>query len=198
MRNLLVNILLLIFICLCWPSLVAQLIKNLPAMREAWVWSLGWEDLLEEGMASHSSILAWRISVDRGAWWAIVHGVAQSRTQLSDYAHLSLSCLICSSRVLNVPVLLDCPICWCITVTVFWFFFLCYWLIFYLISYFVYLDPLFFPLMRLTIGILILFFFKLLVSLIFSIIFFVSFIYFFSGLYHFLPSADFGVCSFFF
>ena len=40
---------------------------------------LGWEDPLEEGMAIHSSILAWRIPMDRGAWWATVHGVAQSQ-----------------------------------------------------------------------------------------------------------------------
>ena len=44
-----------------WASLVAQLIKNLPAMRETWVRSLGWEDPLEKGKATHSSILAWRI-----------------------------------------------------------------------------------------------------------------------------------------
>ena len=42
-------------------SLVAQLVKNLPAMQETWVQSLGWEDLLEKGMAIHSSFLAWRI-----------------------------------------------------------------------------------------------------------------------------------------
>ena len=42
-------------------SLVAQLIKNPPAMRETWVWSLGWEDSLEKGKATHSSILVWRI-----------------------------------------------------------------------------------------------------------------------------------------
>ena len=42
-------------------SLVAQLVKNPPAMREAWVRSLGWEDPLEKGKATHSSILAWRI-----------------------------------------------------------------------------------------------------------------------------------------
>ena len=45
----------------CWASLVAQLVKNLPAIREAWVRSLGWEDPLEKGKATHSSILAWRI-----------------------------------------------------------------------------------------------------------------------------------------
>ena len=44
-----------------WAFLVAQLVKNLPAMWETWVWSLGWEDLLEERMATHSSVLAWRI-----------------------------------------------------------------------------------------------------------------------------------------
>ena len=44
-----------------WPSLVAQLVKNPPAMRETWVQSLGWEDPLEKGKATHFSILAWRI-----------------------------------------------------------------------------------------------------------------------------------------
>ena len=44
-----------------WASLVAQLVKNPPAMWEIWIWSLGWEDLLEKGKATHSSILAWRI-----------------------------------------------------------------------------------------------------------------------------------------
>ena len=43
-----------------WASLVAQVVKNLPTMRETWVQSLGWDDLLEKGMATHSSILAWR------------------------------------------------------------------------------------------------------------------------------------------
>ena len=44
-----------------WASLVAQLVKNPPAMRETWVRSLGWEDPLEKGKATHSSILAWRV-----------------------------------------------------------------------------------------------------------------------------------------
>ena len=44
-----------------WASLVAQLVKNLPTMRETWVPSLGWEDSLKKGKATHSSILAWRI-----------------------------------------------------------------------------------------------------------------------------------------
>ena len=59
-------------------SLVAQMVKNVPARWETWVWSLGWEDPLEEGMATHSSIIAWRIPMDRGAWWATVHEVAKS------------------------------------------------------------------------------------------------------------------------
>ena len=67
-----------------WASLVAQMVKNLPAMQEIRVQSLGWEDLLKEGMATHSSILAWRIPMDRGAWWAAVHGVAKSQTGLSN------------------------------------------------------------------------------------------------------------------
>ena len=50
-----------------WASLVAQLVKNPPTMQKTWVQSLGWEDPLEEGMATHSSILAWRIPMDRGA-----------------------------------------------------------------------------------------------------------------------------------
>ena len=50
-----------------WASLVAQLVKNLPAMWEIWIRSLSWEDPLEEGMATHSGILAWRIPIDRGA-----------------------------------------------------------------------------------------------------------------------------------
>ena len=67
-----------------WVSPVAQTVKNLPAMWETWVQSLGWEDPLEEGMATYSSILAWRIPMDRGAWQAIVYRVTKSRTQLSD------------------------------------------------------------------------------------------------------------------
>ena len=57
--------------------LVAHMVKNPPAMWETWVQSLGWEDPLEEGMATHSSILAWRIPMDRGALRATVHGVAK-------------------------------------------------------------------------------------------------------------------------
>ena len=65
-------------------SLAVQMVKNLPAIWETWVQSLGWEGPLEEGMATHSSILAWKIPMDRGAWWATVHGVEKSWTQMSD------------------------------------------------------------------------------------------------------------------
>ena len=51
-----------------WAPLVAQMVKNPPALRETWVQSLVWENHLEEGMATHCSILAWRIPMDRGAW----------------------------------------------------------------------------------------------------------------------------------
>ena len=47
---------------------LTQMVKNLAAMGETWVWSLGWEDLLKESMATHSSILAWRVPMDRWAW----------------------------------------------------------------------------------------------------------------------------------
>ena len=55
----------------------------MPAIRETQVRPLGWEDPLEEGMTTHSTILAWRIPKDRGAWWAPVHRVAKSQTRLS-------------------------------------------------------------------------------------------------------------------
>ena len=58
-------------------SLGAQTVKNPPAMRKTWVRSLGWEDPLEEGMATHSSILARRILMDRGAWQVTIHGVTK-------------------------------------------------------------------------------------------------------------------------
>ena len=54
--------------------------KNLPAMKDTWVHSLGWEDPLEEGMAIHSSMLAWKIPMDRGAQQATVRGIAKNRT----------------------------------------------------------------------------------------------------------------------
>ena len=54
------------------------MVKHLPAMQETWVRSLGWEDPLEKGMATHSNILGCRIPMDRGSWQATVHGVSKS------------------------------------------------------------------------------------------------------------------------
>ena len=56
-----------------WDSLKAQLLKNPPAMQETWIRALGWDDPLEKGKATHSSILAWRIP-----WTVLVHGVTKS------------------------------------------------------------------------------------------------------------------------
>ena len=60
-------------------TLVAQTVRNPPAMQETWVRSLGWEESLKEGMATHSSILAWRSPMGR------VHGIAKNRTRLSNF-----------------------------------------------------------------------------------------------------------------
>ena len=65
------------------------MINNLPAMWETWVRSLDWEYPLEQSMATHSIVIAWRNSMDRGAWRATVRRVAKSQTRLSDSAHRS-------------------------------------------------------------------------------------------------------------
>ena len=67
-----------------WASLVAQMVKNLPAMQETWVHSLGWEAPLEEGMTIHSSTLGWRIPMGRRVWRTTVYGVTKSWTQLGN------------------------------------------------------------------------------------------------------------------
>ena len=73
-----------IYIQYIWASLMAQMVKNPPAMWKTWVPSLGWEDSLEKGMATYSSILARETTMDRRAWRATVHGVAKSQTRLRD------------------------------------------------------------------------------------------------------------------
>ena len=67
-----------------WASLGAQMVTSPLAMQETGVQSLGREDPLQEGMATRSNILAWRIPMDRGAWQTSVHGVTKSQTRLSD------------------------------------------------------------------------------------------------------------------
>ena len=62
-----------------WSSLVVQTVKNLPAMQETWLQSLGWEDPLDMGMATHSSILAWRIPCAEKPGELQVHGVTKSQ-----------------------------------------------------------------------------------------------------------------------
>ena len=69
-----------------WASFMAQTVKNLAAMRETWVQSLGWEDPLEKGMATHSSNCAWRIP-----WTEEPGRVAKWRTQLSNF-HRNMKC----------------------------------------------------------------------------------------------------------
>ena len=67
---------------------MAQMVKNLAAMQEPQerkILSLGWKDPLEKGMATHFSILAWRITMDREVWQATIHSVAKSRTWLTDF-----------------------------------------------------------------------------------------------------------------
>ena len=60
------------------------MVKTRPPMWETQVRSLGWEDPLEKGMATHSSILAWRIPMNREAWQATVRGVTKSQPRLRD------------------------------------------------------------------------------------------------------------------
>ena len=76
------------------------MVKNPPTMQETWVQSLGSEDPLEEYIATHSSILAWRIPMNKGAWWVAVHGVTKSQTQLSTETHHSTQAL-CSPKGTN-------------------------------------------------------------------------------------------------
>ena len=61
-------------------TLVTQIVMNPPTMQETRIWCLGWEDSLEKRTAPHSSILAWKNPMDRGACQATVHGVAKSQT----------------------------------------------------------------------------------------------------------------------
>ena len=74
-------------------SLVAQMVESLPAVQEIWVRSLDWEDSLQESMATHSSILAWRIPMHRRAWWAKIHGGCRE-SDTTERLHFHLNKLI--------------------------------------------------------------------------------------------------------
>ena len=75
-------------------SQVVPVVKHLPVNAED-IRNMGWEAPLEEGMATHSSILAWRIPIDRGAWRATVHQVTESQTRLKQLsAHTHSACLL--------------------------------------------------------------------------------------------------------
>ena len=80
-----------------WASLVAQLVKNPPAMQKTWARSLGWEDPMEKGTVTHSSILAWRILAWRTLAW-----VAKSWTQQRDF-HFGAS--LVAQTVKNLPAI---------------------------------------------------------------------------------------------
>ena len=74
---------------------MAQTVKRLPGMQETRVQSLGQEDPLEKEMATHSSTLGLENPMEGGAWWATVHGVAKSRTRLSEFTSLHFTLWLC-------------------------------------------------------------------------------------------------------
>ena len=95
-----------------WASLLAQMVKNLPTRWETWVRSLAGEDPWRRGMVTHSSILAQRIPMDRGAWQATVHGVAKSWTErvstsaILNYSKSHVEATIIEQMVVVVAILL--------------------------------------------------------------------------------------------
>ena len=93
-----------------WASLVAQWYKNPPAIQEMWVQSLGQEVPLEEGMTTHSSILGWRIPMDRGSWWATVHRVAKKsdKTEVTEHSRVHIPNLALLSLKLFILMWIAC------------------------------------------------------------------------------------------
>ena len=86
-----------------FPS--GSVVENLPAMQETQAQSLGWEYPLEKTLATHSSTLAWRIPMDRGAWWATIHGIAASETtEATEHAsiHIHITINLTSPHVTNL------------------------------------------------------------------------------------------------
>ena len=88
--------------------MVAQTGKNLPEMWETWVLSLGWKDPMEKGKVTYSSILAWRIPMDRGALGTTVSGVTKSQIGLSNFHfHFSFMFKIFLSEYDSISSLLN-------------------------------------------------------------------------------------------
>ena len=107
-----------IFSRACWPfmaSLVAQMVKNLPAMRETWVPFLDWEDPLQKGMATHSSILAWRIpwTEEPGRLLSMGSKRVRHNTVTDTFTFIDLMYLLWRGVYTNtLPIFkLDCSIC---------------------------------------------------------------------------------------
>ena len=81
---------------------MAQTVKSLPAMQEIWGLSLGREDSLEKGMATHTSILAWRIPMDGGSWQVTVHAVIElDTTERISHTHNLLQLLLVNCNYYN-------------------------------------------------------------------------------------------------
>ena len=80
------------------------MVKHLPTKQETWVQSLGPEDPLEKAVGTHSSTLAWKNPMDGGAWEAAVHGITNSRTQLSDFTFICVCVCVCIIYILNVYI----------------------------------------------------------------------------------------------
>ena len=97
-RNTNVTVIIKVKFKVSWASLMAQLVKNSPTMLETWVQILGWEDPLEKGKDTNSSILARRIP-----WTYIVHGITKSQTWLSDF-HFHLELVIKTMWLVGVKV----------------------------------------------------------------------------------------------
>ena len=90
-------------------SLIAQLVKNLPAMQETWVRSLSWEDLLEKGKGNSLQYSCLENPMDGGAWEAAVHGVTKSRTRLSDFTFTFFSLDFKWNHIYNLSYVQDNP-----------------------------------------------------------------------------------------
>ena len=83
---------------------MALVVKNWPANARG-IRDLGWEDPMEEGMAIHSSVFAWRNPMDRGAWWATVRGVAElDGTEVVEHMHMCINNVV----TLQIHLLLIC------------------------------------------------------------------------------------------